>query len=106
MHENNYKYRCEQCGHGVDRRSHLQTHRCGRVKRIQNEPVVPADKPVYEDLSRSYVAGPPSFMQYEEEVRATVSQEPSPVTSYMLLEPAMPVPRDEQQLYPQEQHFI
>lgn len=41
VHEGRYKYRCNKCGHGMAKKIYLDSHRCGRVRRIQD-----GEKPV------------------------------------------------------------
>ena len=37
VHLNKYPYHCQKCGHGVDKRSYLNNHLCGRVRRSQKQ---------------------------------------------------------------------
>lgn len=41
QHMGVYRYRCHKCGHGMEKRSYLKNHQCGRVRRkvggVQNE---------------------------------------------------------------------
>jgi len=36
VHEGRYRYHCGKCGHGVAKRQYLQSHKCGRVRRVQD----------------------------------------------------------------------
>lgn len=37
IHQKKYRFYCNLCGHGVNKMSYLQSHRCGHVRRNQNE---------------------------------------------------------------------
>ena len=36
MHKGTYRYKCDQCGHGMDRPQYLLTHKCERIRRQTN----------------------------------------------------------------------
>ena len=39
VHEGRYRFRCEKCGHGMEKEQYLKSHRCGRVRRIQDNEI-------------------------------------------------------------------
>ena len=47
VHEGRYQFHCTKCGHGVARKQYLQSHKCGRVRRVQD-----GEKPVDDSNSK------------------------------------------------------
>lgn len=43
FHFNEYRYHCDKCGHGVEKRKYLERHRCGHVRQRKNRVIVGRD---------------------------------------------------------------